>query len=188
MSNPKNRAEAELSTAAAGQALTTADQNAKREEAEGVIRRYALFGTASGLIPTFGLDVAVATAIQTRMIKELADIYEFDIDDQIVRTAMTTGITALAGRLLSGIAASVAESFSPLKFLVGGATSAAVSGFLTLEIGYLYQTRMEEGQNPADIGVMEIVNHVVAQIQQGKWDPTRISLTSQLGDMLRSKE
>lgn len=175
-----------VSVAIAKEAVTVG-LDAKQAEAETIIRRYALFGTASGLIPVMGVDVLAATAIQTKMIKDLADLYDYDIDDQLIRTAVTTGITAIGGRLLTAIAGTLAENITPMKMFVNGATQAAVSGFLTLEIGNIYKSKMELGENPADIGVMEIVNHIVAQVQEGKWDPNKLSLTSQLGNMVSNK-
>ncbi|SEQ16979.1 DUF697 domain-containing protein [Neolewinella agarilytica] len=161
--------------------VMTPELEAKRQEANAIIRRYTLFGTITSFIPNFGLDVVAATAVQTKMIKDMADVYGFDIDDQLLRTAITTGVTALGGRILTEIASTVATSFSPLKVFLGSATQAAVSGFLTLEIGNLYQSRMELGENPADIGIMDIVNHIVAQVQEGKWDPSKLSLVQQVG-------
>ncbi len=161
--------------------VMTPELEAKRQEANAIIRRYTLFGTVTGLIPNFGLDVVAATAVQTKMIKDMADVYGFDIDDQLLRTAITTGVTALGGRILSEMASMLADSISPLKMFLGSATQAAVSGFLTLEIGNLYQSRMELGENPADIGIMDIVNHIVAQVQEGKWDPSKLSLVHQMG-------
>ncbi|CAH0999009.1 hypothetical protein LEM8419_00302 [Neolewinella maritima] len=154
---------------------TTTDTANKAEQADAIIKRYALFGTATGLIPFFGLDVAAMTAIQVKMIKELANVYEYDIDDQMIRMTITTGVTSLAGRLVTGVLTSITKAFSPLKFLIGGATQAALSGFLTAETGKIYQARMSSGENPADITVSEIVNHVVAQIQQGEWNPTKVA-------------
>lgn len=167
-------------------AMMTDDLTQKREMADRLIRKYALFGTATGLIPAFGVDVAAATAVQTKMIKDLADIYDFDIDDQLMRTALTSGITALGGRILTQIAGMLATTFSPLKMFLGGATSAVVSGFLTLEIGKLYQTKMELGENPADIGVMDIVNHIATQVKEGKLDPGSLSLSKQVSSLVKN--
>ena len=146
----------------------------KEQQADAIIRRYALYGTAAGIIPSFGLDVAALTAIQVKMIRDLAELYEYDVNDQMIRMTITTGVTALGGRLLTGIATSITRAFSPLKFLIGGATQAALSGFTTAEIGKIYQARLSSGQNPADITVSDIVNHIVEQIQEGKWNPTRV--------------
>jgi uncharacterized protein (DUF697 family) len=151
------------------------DSHRMQEDADALIKRYALYGTATGLIPTFGLDVAALTAVQVKMIKDLADIYGYDIDDQMVRTTITTGVTALIGRLVTGLATSLTKAIAPLKFLVGGATQAALSGFMTAEIGKIYQARLSSGQNPSDITVSEIINHVVAQVQEGKWNPTKVA-------------
>lgn len=168
--------------------LATNNLEAKRAEAEKIISRYALLGTASGLIPIIGVDVLASTAIQTKMIRDLAEVYEYDVDDQLIRMALTTGITALGGRVITQIAGSLAQTFTPIKMFVNGATQAAVSGFLTLEMGRIYQSKMELGENPADIGVMEIVNHIVAQVQEGKWDPSKLSLTNQLSGMLKTNK
>ena len=152
----------------------TTEAGNKQEQADSTIKRYALYGTATGLIPSFGLDVAALTAIQVKMIKELANIYEYNIDDQMIRMTITTGVTSLGSRLVTGVLTSITKAFSPLKFLIGGATQAALSGFMTAEIGKIYQARLSSGQNPADITVSEIVNHIVAQIQEGKWNPTKV--------------
>ncbi|NJC26041.1 DUF697 domain-containing protein [Neolewinella antarctica] len=176
---------AESNKLSVAKAAQTDDLKAKRTESDALIKRYALLGTASGLIPVFGLDVAASTALQTKMIKDLADIYEFDIDDQILRTAITTGVTALVGRVLTAAAGMLAGTISPLKMFVNGATKAAVSGFLTLEVGKLYQSKMELGQNPADITIMSIADHIIAQIKEGKWDASKLSLTNQLGALVK---
>ena len=153
---------------------TTNDSN-KDAQADAIIKRYALFGTATALIPTFGLDVAALTGIQVKMIKDLANVYEYDVDDQMIRMTITTGVTSLAGRLVTGVLTSITRAFSPLKFLIGGATQAALSGFMTAEVGKIYQARLSSGQNPSDITVSEIVNHIVSQVQEGKWNPTKVA-------------
>ncbi|WP_420458022.1 DUF697 domain-containing protein [Neolewinella sp.] len=153
---------------------TTNDAN-KDAQADAIIKRYALFGTATALIPTFGLDVAALTGIQVKMIKDLANVYEYDVDDQMIRMTITTGVTSLAGRLVTGVLTSITRAFSPLKFLIGGATQAALSGFMTAEVGKIYQARLSSGQNPSDITVSEIVNHIVSQVQEGKWNPTKVA-------------
>ncbi|WP_020569645.1 YcjF family protein [Neolewinella persica] len=162
------------------------DMTAKNEQADALIGKYSLFGTATGLIPVAGVDVAAATAVQTKMIRDLAEIYGYDIDDQLLRTAITTGITAVGGRILSVVAETVAQSFTPLKMLVGGATSAAISGFLTYETGKVYQAQMQQGKDPMEIGVIEIVNHIVAQLQAGKLDPSSYSVKNQLSNFIGS--
>ena len=175
MATPEQSTETLTQEANTDNLPVSTDLQNKNEQANAIIRRYALFGTASGLIPVFGLDVAALTAIQVKMIKELAGVYEYDIDDQMIRMSITTGVTSLAGRLVTAVATSITKAFSPLKFIIGGATQAALSGFLTAETGKIYQARMANGQNPADISVSEIVNHVVSMVQQGEWNPTRVA-------------
>lgn len=147
---------------------------ARTEEVNAIIRKYALFGTATGLIPVFGIDVAAATAVQTKMVQDLAKVYGYDISDQWTQTAISNGVTALGGRMLSGLISGLAKSFSPLKALVGGALSAAFAGFITAEIGKIYHAKMQAGVNPADITASDVVNHIIAQLREGKFNPTNI--------------
>ena len=169
-------------------ATATNNLSAKQEEADSLINRYALMGTASALIPIAGVDILASTAVQTKMIKDLAKIYGFSVDEQLVQTAITTGITAIGGKIVTVVMSTLAASFSPLRMLIGGATQAAVSGFLTLEIGRIYASKMELGVDPNDIGVMDIVDHIVSQVQEGKWDPKKLSLTSQLSGLLTANK
>ena len=176
-----------VSTAIAKAEITN-NLTAKSAEADKIIKRYALFSTASGLIPLLGVDVLASTAVQTKMIHELSDVYGYDISDQLLRTVINTGVTSVAGSLMTQLAGSLAKTVTPLKMFVNGATQAAVSGFITLELGNIYKSKMELGENPADIGVMEIVNHIVNQVQEGKWDPNKLSLTNQLGGMFTANK
>lgn len=173
-------------TVQTAKAVVNSDLSAKREEANALIKRYALLGTASGLIPVIGLDVAASTAIQTKMIKDLADVYEFDISDQLLRTAITAGLTSLVSRVLTEAATRLAGTFGPLQMLLNGATYGAVSGFLTLEVGKIYQTQMELGKNPADVTLVAIADHIIDQVKEGKWDPASLSLTSQISSMVKA--
>lgn len=150
------------------------DKKERHEAANAIVRKYALFGTATGLIPVFGVDVLALTAIQTKMVNDLAENYGYDLSDQLLQTTLTNGITALGGRVITGILTGVAKSFSPLKSLVGGALSAAFAGFLTAETGKIYQARMEEGQDPANIKVSDIIEHIILQLREGKFNPTNV--------------
>ena len=169
-------------------AVATDNLSAKKEESDALINRYALMGTATALIPVTGVDVLAATAVQTKMIKDLAEIYGFSVDDKLIQTAITSGVTAVGGKLVTLVMSTLAASFSPLRMLIGGATQAAVSGFLTMEIGRIYASKMELGVDPADIGVMDIVDHIVAQVQEGKWDPKKLTLTNQLSGLITANK
>ncbi|MEM9258090.1 MAG: hypothetical protein AAGA62_00505 [Bacteroidota bacterium] len=50
---------------------------------------------------------------------------------------------------------------------------------------YLHITEL--GENPVDIEIMDIVNHIVAQVQEGKWDPAKLSLVHQMGTLVGKK-
>lgn len=149
---------------------TLTDDRADRADA--IIRRHALYATGSALIPGFGLDVAAVAAVQTKMVGELGMLYGFDNNDQLLRTAVTSGITALGSRVLSGAIAALAKSFTPIKGLIGGAMQAGFAGFVTAETGFYYFQRLEAGDNPGDVNVTEIIGFITDQVKAGKFNPS----------------
>lgn len=156
---------------------TSPDQDnasSKSERAHEIIRKYALLGTATGLIPVFGIDVVAATAVQTKMVLDLSEVYGYDLEDQTYEVALSSGITALGGRVITGMITSLAKSFAPLESLVGSALSAAFAGFITSEIGQAYHTKMEAGHHPGKIKASDIVEHIIQQLRAGKFNPTSI--------------
>lgn len=158
------------------------------ERADALIRRYALYATGSALIPGFGLDVAAVTAVQTKMISELGKMYGFENNDQLIRTAVTAGITALGSRVLSGALAGLAKTVTPMKGLIGGAMQAGFSGFVTAETGFYYLQRMQAGDNPGDVKVTDIVGYITDQVKAGKFNPTSMGgLKNQLSYLFPAK-
>lgn len=141
------------------------------DRADSLIRRYALFATGSALIPGFGLDIAAVTAVQTKMVSELGKLYGFDNNDQLLRTAVTSGITSLGSRVLSGAITGLARTVTPMRGLIGGAMQAGFAGFVTAETGFYYLQRLQMGDNPGDVKVTDIVSYLSDQVRAGKFNP-----------------
>ncbi len=150
----------------------------KNERAQQVIQKYALFGTGSALLPNAFLNIAALTGIQVKMINDIGRIYGVDMDEHLTRTITSTAISSLGGRIVAGGVTRLLRFMSPLKFLFGGMTSAALSGFMTAETGEVYRQHFAAGGDPADITFQEIVNRIQTQIRTGNFNPSTYGLKS----------
>lgn len=141
------------------------------ERADYIIGRYTLFGTGAGVLPYSGINVAALTAVQTRMIQELAELYDVDFSQSTVRLVAQNIVVSVAGQVVAGGVTRLIKSFGPLRYLLGGVTSAALSGALTAEIGQIYREHFERGGTLADITLEDIVQQIRKQIERGEFKP-----------------
>ena len=145
-------------------------QAERSERANYIIGRYALFGTAAGLLPHAAVNVAALTAVQTKMIQEIAKIYHVEYTESTVRLAVQNVITSLASRIVVGGVSRLIKSFGPLKYLLGGMSSAALSGALTAEVGQIYKQHFQGGGTLADITLEQIFQHIKGQVESGEFN------------------
>lgn len=145
--------------------------DAMAERANYIIGRYALFGTGAGILPNAGLNIAALTAIQTRMIQELADLYDVESSQSTVRLVVQNVITSIGSRFVVGGISRLIKSFGPLKYILGGMSSAALSGALTAEIGQVYKQHFQGGGTLADITLGQVIEHIKVQVESGDFNP-----------------
>ena len=152
------------------QALVPAEDT-RAERANYIIGRYALFGTGAGILPYAGLNIAALTGVQTRMIQELANLYQVEHSQSTIRLVVQNVITSIGTRFVVGGFTRLIQSFGPLKYILGGVSSAALSGALTAEIGQLYKQHFQGGGTLADITLGQIIEHIKVQVESGEFNP-----------------
>jgi uncharacterized protein (DUF697 family) len=152
------------------QALVPVDDE-RTARAEHIIGRYALYGTGAGILPYAELNIAALTTIQTRMIRELAALYGVDFSEHLVRVVLQNIVVSAAGQAVAAGVTRLIESFGPLRYVLGGMTSAALSGALTAAIGQVYHQHFARGGTLADIDLEDIVRYIRERIEYGEFQP-----------------
>lgn len=145
------------------------------ERADTIIRRYALLGTGAGIIPGLPLNIAALTGIQTKMVYDLAKLYRVPADDQMLRLLRNSLVSSFGSRFVTGTITRLIKAFSPLRLLIGGMSSAAISGMLTAEIGQVYKQHFQAGGQISDLHLSEIQRHIQEQVKAGKFNPGRFA-------------
>ncbi|HWD07843.1 MAG TPA: DUF697 domain-containing protein [Actinomycetota bacterium] len=116
------------------------------ERAAGTVTRHMKLALAVGLVPVPLLDFAALAALQLRLVRELAKLYQVDFSAQLgqaaigalvgggASTAAAAGVRRLLGRLAG------------LPFILAGAASTAVfAGASTYAIGRVFMLHFDSG-------------------------------------------
>lgn len=150
--------------------INTATTEAK-QEADEVIKFHARLATAAGFIPVTGVDIALVTAVQVRMVSEICKAYEVEFEEEIVKVGLSSIIGATIARLVSYGAREAFNAFSQFGRLADNLTNAAISGFFTAATGEIYSMHFEGGGTLADLDISDFVDYAGEQIKSGKLHP-----------------
>lgn len=107
----------------------------RQQAAEACIRKNALLASVAGLIPVPVADVAGVSAVQVKMINELAQIHEVTVDQGVVKSLVMTMLGATLTQSLFQWAASLVKSLPGPGTVVGETVQALISVSTTYGIG-----------------------------------------------------
>ncbi|PHN04484.1 DUF697 domain-containing protein [Flavilitoribacter nigricans] len=154
--------------------VNTVFTEAKRE-ADSVIKLHARLATAAALVPVTGVDVALVTAVQVRMVKQIAEAYDVPFDEDAVKVGVSSIIGATIARLVAYGAREAFNAFSQFGSLADNLTNAAISGFFTAATGEIYSMHFEGGGTLATLDVSDFIDYVSEQIRSGELHPRLFS-------------
>ena len=146
-----------------------------KEEADAVIKVHARLATAAAFIPLTGLDVALVTAVQIRMVKGIAEAYEVPFEEEIVKVGISSIVGATIARLVAYGAREAFNAFSQFGNLADNLTNAAISGFFTAATGEIYSMHFESGGTLETLDVSDFIDYVGEQIRSGELHPRLFS-------------
>ncbi|MCU0447263.1 MAG: DUF697 domain-containing protein [Microscillaceae bacterium] len=109
--------------------------------ADDVIDNHVLWAMGAGAIPLPVLDVAVVTAIQLNMFRELCMVYQVDYNEAFGRNL----ISSIAGATLAKIGASFIKAIPVVGSLLGGVPMVVLSGASTYGMGQVFKKYLEVG-------------------------------------------
>lgn len=146
-----------------------------KKDADAIIKLHARLATAAALVPVTGLDVALVTAVQIRMVKEIAAAYDVPFEEDIVKVGVSSIIGATIARLVAYGARETFNAFSQFGNLADNLTNAAISGFFTAATGEIYSMHFESGGTLASLDVSDFIDYVSEQIRSGELHPRLFS-------------
>lgn len=140
----------------------------RRQKAQEVTERNAVYAAGAGLIPVPIVDVAALSRVQVVLIRDICRIYEVDFKEHRLRTRIVA--------LLSDVAALGALKTIPvLGALFAGVTTAAVGAASTYALGMVFIEHFEQGGTLLDFDPARFREAFQREFEKGKEVVGRLS-------------
>lgn len=138
------------------------------EQANKVVRNYALGSIVPSLIPIPLVDLAAVTAIQLKMLQSLATIYGVPFKQEFGKSAITALLGGTVALSTARVMSSAVKAIPVVGTLVGAATMPAVNGGTTYAVGKVFIQHFESGGTFLNFDATKVRAYFEAQFKDGK--------------------
>jgi uncharacterized protein (DUF697 family) len=168
------------STTAPSQALEAPKSEVSTEDAaEQIIKQNVLWGAGAGVIPFPLLDAAATAAVQIRMLKQLAALYEVPFREDRIKNICIGLLAGLGAPVLGGTIAISAIKFVPvLGALVAVLALPASSAAFTFAVGRVFVQHFASGGTFLDFDPKTVREYFAKQFEEGKLVASKIKSES----------
>ena len=129
------------------------------------IKRYSLYSAGAGLIPMPLVDFAAISAIQVKMLKEVAAIYEISFESDRARSIVAALIGGLAGTNLGyGIGRNLLKAVPLFGPVLGGFSVSAMAGAVTWAVGRVFMQHFASGGTLLDFEPDKMRQHFTTEV------------------------
>lgn len=147
--------------------VTDAQERELLDKADRMIKNYAVGSAAVGLIPIPVFDLIGLTALQLKMVNELADLFGVPFSGNLVRSLIGTMIGWTLGSSLWYPLASLVKAIPGFGSLAGGASAAALSYAVTYAMGKVFTEHFAAGGTILTFNPVVVRDYYQQQVQQG---------------------
>ena len=141
----------------------------KEQVAEQIIKHNVLWSVGAGVIPLPLLDAAATAAVQIRMLKQLADLYEVQFREDRIKNICSALVGGLGAPVVGGALGLSAIKFVPvLGPMVGLLAFPASSAALTYAVGKVFVQHFASGGTFLDFDPKTVRDYFAKQYEEGK--------------------
>jgi len=131
--------------APAAEAEAAAAPASPGEAAQKSVRRHVIYAMAGGLVPVPVMDVAAITAVQLKLLTNLAETYEVPFETTSVKNVLGSLVGGVAGVSAGLWGASILKSIPVVGSAAGMVTVPIFAGASTYAVGKVFIRHFESG-------------------------------------------
>ncbi len=134
-----------------------------------IVTRYVLYSAGAGILPVPFVDTLIVSAVQLKMISELAKYYKVSFQDNLGKSLIGSLLGGLVGDSIgNGIVKSILSLVPVVGPVLGGVGMAATSGAVTYALGRVFIHHFESGGTLLDFEPNKFQDYFQEQIKKGK--------------------
>jgi uncharacterized protein (DUF697 family) len=138
-------------------------------QAEAIVKKYTNWSFVGGLIPVPLADTAAVSAIQMKMLYDLANLYEVPFKAHAAQSVVGSLLGAVVPSMVASSAFGSAIKFIPvIGTTLGLLTMPALSLAATFAVGRVFTTHFEAGGNLFDFDPEKLKEHFRAEFEAAK--------------------
>ncbi len=142
--------------------------NSKEAKAEQIINDHMGYAMIAGAIPVPLVDVIAVTAIQMDMLKQLAELYEVDFNQERGKSLIASLVGSAIGTSIGRMGASALKAIPGIGTLLGIGSQVILSGATTFAVGKVFQTHFQNRGNLFDFNFEAMQNAFEEFLNIGK--------------------
>lgn len=136
----------------------------RAEGAQRLVNRHALYSAAAGMVPVPVFDLAAITAVQIKMLKEMADYYGIPFQSDLGKSLVSALIGGIVPtKLTYGVAGSMIKGVPVIGQLLGIFTAPAFASASTYAVGKVFIAHFEAGGTMLDFDPDKMRQHFRAE-------------------------
>lgn len=132
--------------------------------ADNIIYRHMAYGMTAGAIPIPLVDIAAVTAIQLDMIRQLAEKYSVDYNNDMGKSIASS----LTGTTLARAGASAIKSIPGVGTWLGITAQVLLAGASTYALGQIFNAHFSENKDLFDFNVEQMKKKYEEYLEKGK--------------------
>lgn len=138
-------------------------------DAEALIRRNVYWSLGAGAIPLPLIDLAAQTAIEMKLLKELADLYKLEYSSSLASRIIYSLLASIGavgvGSLIGG---GLASLIPVVGVPFGVASKSGIAGAFTYGVGRVMLLHFEAGGTLLDFDPAAMRTHFLKEFERGK--------------------
>jgi uncharacterized protein (DUF697 family) len=155
------------------QAIAPIDVDVRLATAHAIVKRNALWAAGAGVLPFPLLEFAAITAVEVKLVNELADHYHQTFRQEVAKTAIVSLVGSLGSVTLGKMLALGALRFIPvLGPVVAVAATPGIAAAITYAVGKVFTSHFEAGGSLLDFDPVAMREHFRREFAAGMKDPT----------------
>mmetsp|Transcript_5606 Transcript_5606/g.7887 ORF Transcript_5606/g.7887 Transcript_5606/m.7887 type:complete len:197 (+) Transcript_5606:53-643(+) len=119
----------------------------RRHDGSGIIKIYMGWSAGAAFLPVPLLDLAAVTALQVKMVADLAEVYDIPFSRNAVKSIIGGLIGSVVPSTLARGASSLVKAVPGVGSILGAITAPAFASASTYAVGKVFQQHFEAGGN-----------------------------------------
>lgn len=145
-----------------------AEQIAKIDKANALIKGYMLGSLGVGFVPAPMLDMALLVGVQLKMLHSLSKVYDVEFSEELAKEVVTSCLGSVSSVSLSVNFAQSLKFIPVYGWLIKGVSTAVFAGAFTFAVGKLFMQHFESGCTFLTLDPVQVKQYFANQFEQGK--------------------